>query len=147
MSVTMWMPNNMPKEDIKKVRIIKNSDRHIFLLSHNELILLEVDSEKKEILRTLIAELDGINSEIIDIKVESWANIFVIVVLTGEDLRVFHTLKKITEIATEDDIILKEIQKIELKNNFCKFELIRNEPNELFMITYQIRNETTNNLS
>jgi hypothetical protein len=140
------MPNTFPQDEIRNVRIIKNSENHIFVMSYNEIILLEIDSKRNFVNRILIGELYEFNEVIIDVKIESWTNIFVIVVLTHENLHVFHTRKRLNEIETHDDIQLSAIQKIKLKNNFCKFELIRTQPSGLFLVTYQIRNETTNDL-
>lgn len=140
------VPNNHPEWNIENVKIINNSENHIFLLSQNELILLNVNSSQHKISEKLIGEISGLEKPIKEIKVEKWMNIFVIVVLTDDNLHVFHTKKAVDDIETEADIKLTKIQTINLKNNFCQFELIRNGPKDLFLVTYEIRNETTNNL-
>lgn len=146
MSLVIWVPSDQPDWSIKKVKIIKNSENHIFLLSQNELILLDVDSSEQNLVRILIGEISGLEESIKEIKIESWMNIFVIVVLTDENLHVFHTKKSVDEIRTEADIKLTKIQTIKLQNNFCQFEMIKYSSKDLFLVTYEIRNETSNNL-
>lgn len=144
--MVVWVPSDHPDLNINSVRIIKNSENHIFLLSRNELILLDVDSLEQTIVRNLIGEISGLEEPIKEIKIESWMKIFVIVVLTEENLHIFHTKKSVEDIKNEVDIRLTKIQTIKLNNNFCQFEMIKNSPKDLFLVTYEIRNETSNNL-
>lgn len=143
----MRIPNNHPEWSIENVKIIKNSENHIFVLSRNELILLhEQHSSPLRIEERLVGQLAGLENPIHEIRVEKWMNIFVIVALTDRNLHIFHTKKAVNDIETEEDTRLTRIQTINLNYNFCQFELIRNGTKDLFLVTYEIRNETTNNL-
>lgn len=139
---------NQTKWSMENVKIVRNCENHIFLLSRNELILLQEKNSPSHLIinEKLIAELGGLDSAINEIRVEQWINIFVIVVLTDRNLHIFHTEKAVNDIMTNDDTQLTKIETINLKNSFCQFELMRNGANGLYLVTYEIRNETTNDL-
>lgn len=118
--------------------IQKNND-FIYLLSVDELIAIDV-SRKKELQMHFVGTFSQLTEPVEEVKIENWENSLIIVVRMSKMLHVY--------LAHNDfrGEPINVIQRITLNSPSDRFVMFR-RGKDVFLVTYEIRFETENELS
>lgn len=126
------------KTDTGSIQVIKNSAGLLYLLSEDELLAIEIQSREAHL--RFVGTLLHLDGPVLEVQVENWENVIVIVVRTAQSLQVYLTKNDFSV-----SVSLEAIQKINTYTQSDRFVLFGNGK-ELLMVTYNIRSDADNEL-
>jgi hypothetical protein len=126
------------KTNTDEIRIIRNTDGFIYMLSVDELLAISV-GKNKELQMHFVGTLLQIEQPIEEVKIENWQNFIIVVVRMAKMLQIY-----LTQNDFRGDFI-EPIQKINVNSASNRFVMFR-KGEDVFLVTYEIKMEASNEL-
>lgn len=127
------------RTDSSKLKVIRNVDGSLYLLSENELLSVEVDEEAKNPSLHFIGTLLKVDFAVLDVQIELWLDLMVIVVQQENSLSVYITS------SASNGLNIEPVQTISTNSVADRFIMSNNGKN-LFLFVYGIKNDGANEL-
>lgn len=123
--------------DTDKIKLFTKAEDFLYLLSDQELLAIHLD-KKREIQVHLIGTLQGFEGPALEIQIENWQNIIVIVLKTANSL---HIYTRSRSFGTETNA--EPIQKIKTISDADRFVLFKTGE-EVMLVTYEVKSDSAN---
>jgi hypothetical protein len=122
-----------------KIKLFTKSEGFLYLLSDDELLAINVNG-KRDILIQLVGTLLKFDAPALEIQIENWKNLVVVVLKTASSLHVYMKSND-----APSGINLEPIQKIKTISDADQFVLFQSGE-ELMLVTYEVKTESANEL-
>lgn len=127
---------NQTNTDLK---IFKKAEGFLYVLSSHELLAVDVDEQKVAQIH-FVGRFKKLEEPVLEIQIEQWQNMLVVVLKMVTSLHVFLTKNDFTSVVS-----FEPIQKININSPSDRFVLFKNRK-DLFLVTYGIKSESANEL-
>lgn len=116
------------------IKIVKNAEGLLYILSVNELLAIEVN-ERKEPHLEFLGTLLQFEEKPIEVQIENWQNMTFVILKLSSSLHVYVTKND------QRAVSLEPIQKISTHSITDRYILFKNK-NDLYLVTYWIKDDT-----
>lgn len=121
------------KTNSDSIKIVKNAEGQLYLLSVNELLAIEVDEEREPRL-DFLGTLLQFEEKPLDVQIENWQNMTIIVLKLPTSLHVYVTKND------QRGVRLEPLQKISIHSSADRYILFKNK-DDIFLVTYWIKED------
>lgn len=128
------------KTNTDEIKVFKNAEGFVFLLSQNELLAIDINA-KKEAQLHFVGTLQQIDEKVLDMQVENWQSMIVVALRTATSLQIYVTK---SDFRVEEN--LEPTEKIKINSESDRFAMFRSGE-DLFLVTYGINGDTANELT